>query len=672
MSSGRNPVPLLLLLAGMSLQSGLAREVFVRGSPTASEPDGSAERPFSTIGEALKAAGPGDTVTVREGVYRESVRISGGSGEAPLVIRAAPGERVVITGASRISGWKRLEGQIFTATVDFKPERLLVDLQNLPLAQEPDGGWWQAEEVEELTLVDKRHLEGLAPGLRGGEVYIWTQHGNTFFTAPVKQLDSERGAVTVEQASKWMRLTRGDRYTLRNHPEWIDRPGEWAVEKLDGEDGSRYRIHLWPADPSALERVEAPRESRRVVLVLNAENVRLEGLEVSSSAKTGIEVSRSRNIGILGCVTHNNGQTGIGARDCRDLSVRRCISWHNYLGLTLHTVEGALVEECDIGHNGMDGLIASWNTDDVTVRRCCIHHHLLWGHPDNLQVYRGVTGLRLIDNLLLAGGQSIMMEETSGGSLTGNMIIGCGAYSVILGHENSKDYRLHGNTIAFSGYGCLSLTASDYDIRENVFMTGHDGPVYGARGIEGYEADRNLFFKARGLDNTRILVSDRGWNQSLEQFREATGQDRNSVVGDPRFRNAPVAYGVVDSGRLTDCTRDTWYLGRGAELFEVGDTVEVDFDGRGRKITAREGDRITVSPGLAEKPVKGLLLCNWGTGNPGLDLRLREGSPGAELSTSGGPIGSKVDIQAYLRGDFNGDGNRDLPALPAGLEAQDR
>jgi hypothetical protein len=661
-----------LFLVAMLLHSGLAREIFVRGMPSVSGPDGSPERPFRTIGDALKAAGAGDTVTVHGGVYRESVRISGGSETTPLVLRAARGERVVITGATRISGWRKRDGPVFTAAVDFKPERLLVDLQDLPMAQEPDEGWWQAEEVEELTLVDKRHLVGLAPAIQGGEAYIWTRHGNTFFTAPVKQLDPDRGTLTVEQASRWMRLTRGDRYTLRNHPAWIDRPGEWAVEALDGKDESGYRVHLWPPDPSVLERVEAPRESRRVLLVQNAENVRLEGLEVSSSAKTGIEVSRSRNIEILRCVTHNNGQTGVGARDCRDISVRQCISWHNYLGVTLHTVEGALVEECDIGHNGMDGLIVSWNTDDVTIRRCCIHHHLLWGHPDNLQVYRGVTGLRLIDNLLLAGGQSIMMEETSGGILKGNMIIGCGAYSVILGHGNSKDYRIQGNTIAFSGYGCLNLTASDYDVCENVFMTGHDGPAYGVRGVSGYKADRNLFFKARELDNTQILVSDRGWNQSLEQFREATGQDRNSVVGDPEFRNAPVAYGVVDSGRLTDCTRDTWFLGRGAELFGVGDTIEVDFDGKARKVTHREGDRITVSPGLAGKPIKGLLLCNWGRQDPGLDLRLREGSPGAELSASGGPVGSRIDIQAYLRGDFDGDGRRDLPALPTSREARDR
>ncbi len=34
------------------------------------------------------------------------------------------------------------------------------------------------------------------------------------------------------------------------------------------------------------------------------------------------------------------------------------------------------------------------------------------------------------------------------------------------------------------------------------------------------------------------------------------------------------------------------------------------------------------------------------------------------MGDKGQDVGSNIDIQAYTRGDFNGDGKRDLPPLP--------
>ena len=74
------------------------------------EADGSAEAPFRTINRAARAAGPGDTVLVRAGVYREWVNPPrGGTAEAPITFQAAVGpdgsfEPVTITGAEVVTG----------------------------------------------------------------------------------------------------------------------------------------------------------------------------------------------------------------------------------------------------------------------------------------------------------------------------------------------------------------------------------------------------------------------------------------------------------------------------------------------------------------------------------------------------------------------------------------
>ena len=63
------------------------------------------------------------------------------------------------------------------------------------------------------------------------------------------------------------------------------------------------------------------------------------------------------------------------------------------------------------------------------------------------------------------------------------------------------------------------------------------------------------------------------------------------------------------------------------------------------------------------------MVCNWKkNSNFGLDLRLADDSPGRKMGEGGKDVGSKIDIQAYLKGDFNGDGQRDLPPAVKALE----
>jgi alpha-N-arabinofuranosidase len=81
--------------------------------------EGSAARPLRTISAAAARAYPSDTITVHAGTYRERVAPprGGASDTNRIVYQAAPGERVVITGAEVVRGWARVKDDVWKVTL---------------------------------------------------------------------------------------------------------------------------------------------------------------------------------------------------------------------------------------------------------------------------------------------------------------------------------------------------------------------------------------------------------------------------------------------------------------------------------------------------------------------------------------------------------------------------
>lgn len=80
---------------------------------------GTAESPFRTIQHAADVAQPGDTITVHAGIYRERVDPprGGTSDTRRIIYQAAPGEDVEIAGSEVVTGWKHVNGDVWTVTL---------------------------------------------------------------------------------------------------------------------------------------------------------------------------------------------------------------------------------------------------------------------------------------------------------------------------------------------------------------------------------------------------------------------------------------------------------------------------------------------------------------------------------------------------------------------------
>jgi hypothetical protein len=191
--------------------------------------DGTARRPFATIGRAAETARPGDTVLVHGGTYREWVRPRRGglSGTRRITYQAAPGEHVVIKGSEPVTGWVRepgggaggTQGTVWRASV---PNALF-------------GGWNPfAEEVAGDWLVEPR------PPLRRhlGDVYL---NGLSCYEVSTRE-EVNGPPLRTEVLDHWTGVT--DR--VRN-------PGQtqlvWYAEV--GENATTIWANFQGADPNA-------------------------------------------------------------------------------------------------------------------------------------------------------------------------------------------------------------------------------------------------------------------------------------------------------------------------------------------------------------------------------------------------------------------------------------
>ena len=80
---------------------------------------GSEAAPLKTISAAANLAQPGDIIWVHEGVYRERINPHRGgiSNEERIIYQAVPGDKAVIKGSEKVTGWEHVENNTWKVTI---------------------------------------------------------------------------------------------------------------------------------------------------------------------------------------------------------------------------------------------------------------------------------------------------------------------------------------------------------------------------------------------------------------------------------------------------------------------------------------------------------------------------------------------------------------------------
>ena len=258
---------------------------------------GSKAAPWKTLAKACAVAQAGDTVYLRAGTYRETLR-PGKSGEAGKPVRfvAVPGETVVLSGADALApAWQPYQGNIYKLQTNLKFGQLFVDGQMMPEARWPNSPLGDLMAMNRARAGNGTGYETLAdPKLPAGDfngavVIFWP--GSEWVNMTRRVTDYQPGQsfrfdVTTEQQKKDpyhkedpYQPRAGNPYLLVGALAALDSPGEWFL------DQKTATVYLWAPDgKSPAGHVVEVKQRDYAVDLSQLGNVEIRGVNILGAA----------------------------------------------------------------------------------------------------------------------------------------------------------------------------------------------------------------------------------------------------------------------------------------------------------------------------------------------------------------------------------------------------
>lgn len=540
----RFPYTLLFLVSGIMS----AREYHV--SPTGDDTySGTSAAPFRTIAAAAAVAQPGDTITVREGIYRERVDPprGGASHDQRITYRAAEGETVVIKGSERIADWSHVQDDTWKARV---PNAFFGD--HNPYNTEIAGDWFKP-------------IGGKDRSYHTGSVYL---DGHWLRESPNK----EAVLAPAGESSLWFASVEAKTTTL--YAQFPNANPNEALVEINVREAvvypSRPGVNYITVRGFTLEQAApnwAPPTAEQVGLIGThwSKGWIIEGNTIRYSSCTGL------TLGKYGDAYDNTGETAKGyiatirralkkgwnretigshiVRDNRishceqagivgsmggafsliegnrihDINLRGMLGGHEMAGIKLHgpidtLIRGNLIYRC----GGRGGIWLDWMSQGTRVTQ-----NLLHGNPGRDLFMEVNHGPFLIDRNIFLSDEAIL-DWSQGGAYVHNLIAG----GVRLKHERKRA------TPYFTPHSTRGMTLAGFEKGDERYLNNW---FVGTANLDGYApgasllAEGNLFQPSAKV---RIERTEAGFRINLPRQSKQPDEPARQIVTSQRLGSA--------------------------------------------------------------------------------------------------------------------------------------
>ncbi len=507
---------LILFSATMIIVS--AEKYYVSSTKGSDQNDGLSEAaPLATLGAALdKISGPGDMVLLKKGdLFRESGKIKtpGAQGNPVVITSYGPDEdKPTICGAETIQGWENTGGNIYRASVSFKPFNLYKGKEIQRFARTPNRGFFIMDDdmPDKIKIKDGTNLNGPADSYIEADAVVRT---NDWTFERRRVTAAAAGEITLERATTY-KGGAGYGYYLDKAKRFLDIAGEWFYDETES------MIYLY-TDQNPVEDVYwGVKRETGIEIQWGTGHIRFEGLSFAYQDKRSVYCS--------------NNNPGVEVLACDFYCIRsQPIELHGKNNIVAHCTvtdglnngiqaggEGSVVEFCTVRRLGLIGGYGdAWGSQGIiigghgTVRRCIVdsigYLGITMGSFTTIEenIVRN-TALTLNDG----GGIAIPFHKTdivarrnfiSGayGNLEGipkdNIIRANGFY---FGGNNNKNILVENNTIYDNrNNGIIGIDTYDSRIADNVVYNNSGELVFfdmidNSSGNNDNEVTNNIFY----------------------------------------------------------------------------------------------------------------------------------------------------------------------------------
>jgi Right handed beta helix region/Chondroitinase B len=402
-----------------------------------------------TVGQAVSGAQAGDTLLVHGGIYRESVRIDQSGTEAkPIIIRAAEGEYVVLTGADHLTEWVEVPGEDHVYVADW-PHRFIT---------------WNEHNTHPH---DEFHrLIG-----RCEQVFI-----NAYPMRQVLTRDKlTRGTFFVDFEAKRLYVRSADDRDLTGNRTRVEASTRDRILSIKGDHvtirGLRFRYAANRAQHGAVE--------------LAGDHLAVADCVFEYTNSSGAEFT-GEDITVRHCTFQHNGQLGFGASRAHRLHLTGCTVRNNNTkgfergweagGDKICLARGVVLENSTFVENRGDGIWFDIGNEDCVVRNCLIASN------ENAGIFYEISyGLHTHDNVIVANGLADSpgaWGASSGISLSSSP--GCVIErNLLIGNKEGFNFREQTRSTPKIDGGSEPLWNHDQRIRNNVLAFNRDAQVWG-------------------------------------------------------------------------------------------------------------------------------------------------------------------------------------------------